>query len=169
MTVKGSQVEPGGDTEAPTVPEKLEAKEVTSSTVTVKWSASKHNKGVAGYVIYVDGLEIGKVADTEAVIKNLKADTEYEISVRAYDEAGNLSESAVITVRTEKASGSGSEGSGNTGTTGSPTVEAVQTGDAAPIVIMIIVAGAAGAAVMAMMSLRAKAVRRARRRNRRTR
>ena len=130
-------------------------------------------------MIYVDGLEIGKVADTEAVIKNLKADTEYEISVRAYDEAGNLSESAVITVRTEKASGSGSEGSGNegsgsegsgnTGTTGSPTVEAVQTGDAAPIVIMIIVAGAAGAAVMAMMSLRAKAVRRARRRNRRTR
>ena len=179
VTVKGSVVEPDVDTEAPTAPEKLEAKEVTSSTVTVKWSASKDNKGVAGYVIYVDGLEIGKVADTEAVIKNLKADTEYEISVRAYDEAGNLSESAVITVRTEKASGSGSEGSGNegsgsegsgnTGTTGSPTVEAVQTGDAAPIVIMIIVAGAAGAAVMAMMSLRAKAVRRARRRNRRTR
>lgn len=167
VTVKGSQVEPGVDTEAPTVPEKLEAKEVTSSTVTVKWSASKDNEGVAGYVIYVDGLEIGKVADTEAVIKNLKADTEYEISVTAYDEAGNLSEAAVITVRTEKASGSGSEGAG--GTTGSPTVEAVQTGDAAPIVIMIIMAGAAGAVVMAMMSLRAKAARRARRRNRRTR
>ena len=76
MTVKGSVVEPDVDTEAPTAPEKLEAKEVTSSTVTVKWSASKDNKGVAGYVIYVDGLEIGKVADTEAVIKNLKADTE---------------------------------------------------------------------------------------------
>ena len=110
MTVKGSQVEPGGDTEAPTVPEKLEAKEVTSSTVTVKWSASKDNEGVAGYVIYVDGLEIGKVADTEAVIKNLKADTEYEISVTAYDEAGNHSEAAVVTVRTAKASGSGGEG-----------------------------------------------------------
>lgn len=172
VTVKESEVEPGVDTEAPTVPEKLEAKEVTSSTVTVKWSASKDNEGVAGYVIYVDGLEIGRVADTEAVIKNLKADTEYEISVRAYDEAGNFSEATVITVRTEKASGSGSEGSGSEGadgTTGSPTVEAVQTGDAAPIVIMIIMAGAAGAVVMAMMSLRAKAARRARRRNRRTR
>lgn len=172
VTVKGSQVEPGVDTEAPTVPEKLEAKEVTSSTVTVKWSASKDNEGVAGYVIYVDGLEIGKVADTEAVIKNLKADTEYEISVTAYDEAGNHSEAAVVTVRTAKASGSGGEGSGSEGaggTTGSPTVEAVQTGDAAPIVIMIIMAGAAGAVVMAMMSLRAKAARRARRRNRRTR
>lgn len=172
VTVKESEVEPGVDTEAPTVPEKLEAKEVTSSTVTVKWSASKDKEGVAGYVIYVDGLEIGRVADTEAVIKNLKADTEYEISVRAYDEAGNFSEATVITVRTEKASGSGSEGSGSEGadgTTGSPTVEAVQTGDAAPIVIMIIMAGAAGAVVMAMMSLRAKAARRARRRNRRTR
>ena len=172
VTVKGSQVEPGVDTEAPTVPEKLEAKEVTSSTITVKWSASKDNEGVAGYVIYVDGLEIGRVADTEAVIKNLKADTEYEISVRAYDKAGNLSEAAVVTARTEKVSGSGSEGSGSEGvggTTGSPTVEAVQTGDAAPIVIMIIMAGVAGAAVMAMMSLRAKAARRARRRNRRTR
>ena len=99
--------------------------------------------------------------------------TEYVLSdaglylIDVYDEAGNLSEAAVITVRTEKASGSGSEGAG--GTTGSPTVEAVQTGDAAPIVIMIIMAGAAGAVVMAMMSLRAKAARRARRRNRRTR
>ena len=166
VTVRGSQVEPGVDTEAPTVPEKLEVKEASSSTVTVKWSASKDNVAVTGYVIYVNGLEIDTVAGTEAVVRNLKADTEYEISVRARDGAGNLSAEAVVTARTAKASGAGSEGVGNAGATGSPTVEAVQTGDTAPIVIMIMAAGAAGAAAMAMTSLRLKAVRRARRRNR---
>lgn len=162
-----------GDLEAPSAPEDLKVTETTSSSITVEWTAAKDNTGVAGYEIYVDGNSAGTVdADTtNAKIDNLAEDTEYEISVKAYDEAGNYSEAAEVTARTEKESGSsGSEtsdsdtsdtntgdagASGSSGTTtGSPSVSSVKTGDAAPIAAMAAVLCAAAGAVAVTVTFR---------------
>ena len=162
-----------GDLEAPSAPEDLKVTETTASSITVEWTAAKDNTGVAGYEIYVDGNSAGTVdADTtSAKIDNLAEDTEYEISVKAYDEAGNYSAAAEVTARTEKESGSsGSETSDsdtsdtNTGdagtsgssgtTTGSPSVSSVKTGDAAPIAAMAAVLCAAAGAVAVTVTFR---------------
>lgn len=162
-----------GDLEAPSAPEDLKVTETTASSITVEWTAAKDNTGVAGYEIYVDGNSAGTVdADTtSAKIDNLAEDTEYEISVKAYDEAGNYSVAAEVTARTEKESGSsGSEtsdsdtsdtntgdagASGSSGTTtGSPSVSSVKTGDAAPIAAMAAVLCAAAGAVAVTVTFR---------------
>lgn len=127
------------DREAPTTPENLKVKDVKETSVTITWKASDDNVGVAGYEVYVNGVSIGVVEGNAAFVNNLKSGTEYTISIKAFDAAGNYSQAATIKVTTKgKADGAGT-------TTGTPTVTAVKTGDTAPImalvIIMIIAAG----------------------------
>lgn len=176
VTVKAGENPPAEDTTAPTAPADLKTKDITSSSITITWSASKDDTGVAGYEIFVNGISAGKVTTREAVIGNLKADTEYVITVKAYDEAGNVSEAATITAKTEKEDGPGKEpgsddtqkpGSDTSGgtVTGNPTVTAVKTGDVSPIAVFVIVAAAAAtvAAAVIMRQPRRRSVRRRRR------
>lgn len=91
------------DTEPPTVPTNLSAKKVKETSMSVSWKASKDNEKVAGYEVYVNGQSIGTVTGTSIDIKDLKAGTKYQITVKAYDEAGNYSEEAGIKVETKAA------------------------------------------------------------------
>lgn len=176
VTVKEGENPPEEDITAPTAPADLKTEDITSSSITITWSASKDDTGVAGYEIFVNGISAGKVTNREAVIGNLKADTEYVIIVKAYDGAGNVSVAASITVKTEKASEPGKDpgsgdtqkpGSGTSGgtVTGNPTVTAVKTGDVSPIAVFVIAAAAAATVVAAivMRQPRRRTVRRKRR------
>lgn len=169
VTVTAGENPPAGDTTAPTAPADLKATNITSSSITITWAASSDDTGIAGYEIFVNGISAGRVTGREAVIGNLKADTQYEITVKAYDAAGNVSVAASLTAKTA-AVGSGNAqqpGSGTAGdaVTGNPTVTAVQTGDGSPIAVFVIAAAAAVTVAVAviMRQPRRRTVRRKRR------
>jgi hypothetical protein len=79
------------DAEAPSVPTDLAAPVVTSSSVSLSWTASTDNVGVAGYKIYRDGAQIGESVTASYIDNNLAEDTTYSYSVAAYDAALNVS------------------------------------------------------------------------------
>lgn len=80
-----------GDTEPPSVPQDLSASGVTATTVTLSWTESTDNVGVAGYWIYINGTDRQAVADTTASVTGLLPETEYTFTVTAFDAAGNES------------------------------------------------------------------------------
>ncbi|WP_197029760.1 fibronectin type III domain-containing protein [Brevibacillus borstelensis] len=91
------------DTEAPQWPgdSKLSVSDVTQTSVKLSWPRATDSVGVAGYRIYVDGVEYKTVGAGENVtsVTGLAAETSYAFKVTAYDEAGNesaaLNESAM--------------------------------------------------------------------------
>ena len=96
------------DTEAPTAPTEVTATDITTTTAKVTWTASTDNVGVAGYNVYVNDSETpvnGEtlVTGTEYVLESLTAGTEYKVTVKAVDAAGNVSDGAVHTFTTENA------------------------------------------------------------------
>ena len=96
------------DTEAPTAPTEVTATDITTTTAKVTWTASTDNVGVTGYNVYVNDSETpvnGEtlVTGTEYALESLTAGTEYKVTVKAVDAAGNVSEGAVHTFTTENA------------------------------------------------------------------
>jgi chitodextrinase len=79
------------DQQAPTTPANLTATPVSSSQVTLAWSASTDNVGVAGYRVFRDGTQIATTTTTSYADTGLTAATTYAYTVLAYDAAGNLS------------------------------------------------------------------------------
>ena len=79
------------DTQAPTAPLNLVSTGVTETTADIAWGASTDNVGVTGYDVYLDGSVLGTVTGTSAQITGLIAATNYNLSVRARDAAGNIS------------------------------------------------------------------------------
>jgi hypothetical protein len=89
---KGSDpiVEP--DTTPPSVPTGLAASNPTASSLTLCWSASTDDVGVAGYTVTRDdGLVVATSASTCADIGGLSPSLSYTFTVRARDAAGNTS------------------------------------------------------------------------------
>ncbi|MDQ2086551.1 dockerin type I domain-containing protein [Herbivorax sp. ANBcel31] len=81
------------DTEAPSIPENLEAIEVTDTSVTLKWDASVDNVSVKGYNVYSSRSSFPTVtSDTKITISNLVPENTYTFSVNAFDEEGNESD-----------------------------------------------------------------------------
>ena len=147
----GEKPDPDKDDQAPTQPQDLKASKVKETSFEISWKASEDNVGVKGYEIRINGEKIGTVGTTAALIDNLKPGTEYRAEVRAFDEAGNYSVPASVTVKTEGkmtgGQGSGTDGSGTSAPSGKPGVTPVRTGDAAPVIALVVVmAAAAGAA-----------------------
>nr|WP_218883287.1 glycoside hydrolase family 18 chitinase [Spinactinospora alkalitolerans] len=103
------------DTEPPSVPTGVTEAGVTGNAVTLNWTGSEDNVGVAGYEVLLGG-EVARsvVGDTtSATVGGLDPDTEYTFTVRAYDAAGNRSEpSAPVTVRTAEGDDGGGPGPG---------------------------------------------------------
>ena len=81
----------GGDTTPPTVPAGLAVTGVTTSTVTISWTASTDNVGVAGYKVFRNGTQVGTTAGTGYTDTGLTPATSYTYTVSAYDAAGNNS------------------------------------------------------------------------------
>jgi hypothetical protein len=101
--VGGSNTPPqSGDTQAPSVPTGVKATADSATQVTVSWTASTDNAGVASYrvtrgqTVVADAVTGTSFADT-----GLAASTQYSYTVSAVDAAGNRStESAPVTVTT---------------------------------------------------------------------
>lgn len=81
-----------GDTEAPSVPGTITVSDITTNSASVSWGASTDNTAVTGYDVYVNGTKLQSVTTNSINLSDLSENTEYTIKVRAYDEAGNLSE-----------------------------------------------------------------------------
>ncbi|WP_031479871.1 cellulase family glycosylhydrolase [Streptomyces bicolor] len=95
----------GGDTTPPTAPGTPTASGVTSSSVTLAWSAASDGTGVTGYdVVRVSGAgETAAISTTatSATVTGLAPETSYTFAVYARDAAGNRSQrSGTVTVTT---------------------------------------------------------------------
>lgn len=79
------------DTTAPSVPTNLVASNVTSTSLTLSWTASTDNVGVTGYDVYMNGSLKTSVTGSTSSITGLTASTTYSFTVKAKDAAGNSS------------------------------------------------------------------------------
>jgi chitodextrinase len=124
LAVNSFSVTSGGttpaDNQAPTTPGTPNTSGVTSSAVTLSWSASSDNTGVTGYDIFratgASGgtfAQVGTATGTTFTNSGLSANTTYRYQVRARDAAGNTSAfSAARTVTTTAGGGGGGACSG---------------------------------------------------------
>ena len=90
------------DTEAPGKPENLSISAGTGSTVTLGWTASGDNIGVAGYEIYRNGAKAG-TSTTTTYTDNLTEQGTFTYTVKAFDAAGNYSNESNSVVYDNKA------------------------------------------------------------------
>jgi chitinase len=91
----------GSDTSPPSVPTGLRSTGVTSSSVSLAWTASTDNVGVTGYDVYRGTTRVSTVSSPSATVGGLAASTTYSFSVAARDAAGNVSaRSAALSVTT---------------------------------------------------------------------
>ncbi|WP_434027503.1 glycosyl hydrolase family 18 protein [[Pseudomonas] boreopolis] len=98
------------DTTAPSVPTGLASTSQTSASITLAWSASTDagGSGLAGYDVYRNGTLVGSPTTPSYTDSALQPDTAYTYTVRARDNAGNVSaNSAQISVRTQAGTGNG--------------------------------------------------------------
>ena len=93
---------PPADTTAPTVPTGLALSGApTASTIPLSWAGSTDAVGVAGYRVYSGSTKVADVATTSTTLTGLTASTTYQLSVSAYDAAGNESaRSSVLSATT---------------------------------------------------------------------
>lgn len=92
------------DITPPTVPTNFAKSNVTSTAVTLSWTASLDNVGVAGYELYRNNVRVGTPTGTSFTDSGLTAATDYTYTVRARDTSGNLSAfSTTLAVRTASA------------------------------------------------------------------
>jgi len=91
---------------APTVPLNVTSSEITKRGFRVSWTASTDNIGVEGYHIYRNGVYVNTVKNgaTSFVLSKLDVNQTHQISVQAFDLAGNRSaqtaQSAISTTYT---------------------------------------------------------------------
>ncbi len=106
----------GGDTQAPSVPTGVSANATSSTSVTVTWSPSNDNVGVAGYDVYRDGTRVGTVggATTTFTDSGVQPSTTYGYTVDAFDAVPNTSaaSSPPAPVTTPAGGGGGGGGAG---------------------------------------------------------
>jgi hypothetical protein len=86
--------EVAADTTPPTAPTNLKATSVTTSKVSLSWTASTDNVGVAGYQIFRNGAQIGTSSSTTYADSTVQPQTNYSYFVKAVDGAGNVSASS---------------------------------------------------------------------------
>lgn len=82
---------PGGDTEAPSVPEIVAVDGMSTTQIDLAWIDSTDNIEVTGYKIYRDGVQVGTSTTTSYSDTGLAEMTTYNYEVSAYDAAGNES------------------------------------------------------------------------------
>ena len=80
------------DTDVPDTPQNLKFSAVTGSALTLSWNPSKDNVRTVGYIIYRDNEEIARIENCEYKDSDISKDNEYSYMIKAYDEAGNLSD-----------------------------------------------------------------------------
>ena len=91
---------PPPDATAPTVPGNVHVTATTAGSLTLGWTASTDNVGVAGYGIYNGVTRIDTTSVTSYTVTNLACGTGYTLAVDAYDAAANRSTTAVVNAST---------------------------------------------------------------------
>lgn len=78
----------------------------SSTTVSLSWTASTDNVGVAGYEIFRNGDKIGNASTTSFKDTGLIEETSYKYTIKAFDDSDNFSAiSNEIIVETSKETG----------------------------------------------------------------
>ena len=94
------------DKTAPSVPANVAAEPNSTTAMKISWSESTDDTSVAGYTVYRDGIAIGSTLDGLSTYDtSLKPATQYCYSVKAFDEAGNISAASSPQCATTKAEG----------------------------------------------------------------
>ena len=89
------------DSEAPSAPINVEISNETTTSFVISWDASSDNTAVTGYEVFIDGIEVATVKETNYTATSLKIETSYSIQVLSKDKVGNKSElSTAITAST---------------------------------------------------------------------
>jgi fibronectin type 3 domain-containing protein len=105
VSVQGTQANattPPLDITPPSIPANFIATPISSSQVTLSWSASTDNVTVAGYNLFNNGTQIATIPSTSTTYTdiNLATSTTYEYSITAFDTAGNVSPQTSVAVKT---------------------------------------------------------------------
>ena len=93
-------VAPPGDTSPPSTPTGVSVSGVGQTAVTLSWSASSDDVGVARYRLFRNGSQVGTSATTSYGYTGLTCGTTYTLGVAAVDAAGNVSGTATANVAT---------------------------------------------------------------------
>jgi chitodextrinase len=80
-----------GDAIPPSQVTGLNATSTTSSQISLAWNAATDNVGVTGYHVFRNGTQTGTSTSTSYTDSGLSASTQYSYTVKARDNAGNLS------------------------------------------------------------------------------
>ena len=79
------------DTSPPSTPTGLAVSGVSQTGVTLSWSSSSDNVGVAGYDVFAQGAKVSTTTQTTHTYGSLTCGTSYSLGVVAFDAAGNRS------------------------------------------------------------------------------
>ncbi|MBS1865618.1 MAG: Ig-like domain-containing protein [Acidobacteria bacterium] len=80
------------DVTPPSIPANLQSSNISTTSVTLAWSASTDNVGVTGYQIFRNGTQVGTTTTaTTFTDTQLTASTTYAYTVAAFDGSGNVS------------------------------------------------------------------------------
>ena len=93
----------GGDVTPPSTPGALHSTGVTSSSVSLAWTASTDNVGVSGYDVYRGSTKVATTSATSFTDTGLTASTAYSYTVVARDAAGNASTASSAATATTSA------------------------------------------------------------------
>src|SRR6478736_4753959 len=100
MTTSITPGAPPADVTPPTAPTGLTATNVATTSVTVNWTASTDNVGVAGYNLFSDGVAAGTATAPVTTFLNLSCGASHTFGVESFDAAGNVSPRTSVTVST---------------------------------------------------------------------
>jgi chitodextrinase len=95
-SARNPNAKPCADPTAPTTPGNFAVTATTTTSVTVSWTASTDNVGVAGYTVFRDGATITTTTGTGFTYSGLSCGKTYVLAVDAYDAAGNHSAQASV-------------------------------------------------------------------------
>ncbi len=84
------------NTQSPTAPGGLIASNRTQTSISLSWSAAYDDTGVKGYQVFRDGKKIISTSKLNYTNSDLVPGRKYAYAVKAYDAAGNLSESSTV-------------------------------------------------------------------------
>jgi hypothetical protein len=90
------------DVTAPSAPTALASSVIGATSFTLSWTAATDNIRVSAYDVYLDGVLKTSVTGTSATLTGLSGSTTYAATVKARDDAGNVSAaSAALSVVTQ--------------------------------------------------------------------
>lgn len=79
------------DTQAPDIPTGITLQNVAQTTLDIVWNPSYDDVATTSYLIFVNSLFVKETTDVSTALTELKCATSYYVTVRAKDEAGNIS------------------------------------------------------------------------------